>query len=376
MMKNDNLTSILADLAESAAPSDQIDLLPRVKKSLEASTWRNQQRSRPGEPNMQAAFIRNPRLQRAALVLLALVIVVGVLFASGAGQAIAQKIFQFFTVTEATSFPVPTGQAFAVPSTATPAPVVILPLEPATIQALPTPSQLVNADCATSASQDTYFCQVQAAEAQAGFDLKEFVYDPKGTQFSKVAFDPETRQAAMEFLVTSGGGYLYLRQGVKEYIPADDPWSKVPSGAVEQVSVNGNYAEIASGTYVVYPDATEAVWEPGGQLSLVWREGNRWFVLEKLGDPYPIEWITEEELVRLAEGLVDERPLGVVPPQDPENLPSLDAAEVLAGFDVLAPTLLPKGYEFKRAVWTGESVGLFYGPKNSQGNYLAIYMGQ
>jgi hypothetical protein len=216
---------------------------------------------------------------------------------------------------------------------------------------------------------------VQAAEAQAGFDLKEFVFDPKGTKFSKVTFNSKNKQATMEFLVTTGGGYLYLRQGVKEYIPASDPWSTVPSGAVEQVSVNGNYAEIASGTYVVYPDATEAIWEPGGQLSLVWREGNRWFVLEKFGDPYPIEWITREEMVRLAESLVDQRPLDVVPPLDPENLPSVAAAEELAGFDVLEPTLLPKGYEFKRAVWTGSSVLVFYGHKISRDNSLMISMG-
>ena len=59
-MKEDNLTSILADLAESAAPSDQIDLWPRVKKSLETSTWRNHQRVNPGEPNLKAAFDSQP----------------------------------------------------------------------------------------------------------------------------------------------------------------------------------------------------------------------------------------------------------------------------------------------------------------------------
>ena len=64
-MKKDNLTSILADLAESAAPSDQIDLWPRVKKSLETSGWRNHQRVNAGEPNLKGALIRSPRLQRA-----------------------------------------------------------------------------------------------------------------------------------------------------------------------------------------------------------------------------------------------------------------------------------------------------------------------
>lgn len=321
---------------------------------------------------MKTAFLQKPLVQRATLVLLAVVFTVGVLLVSGAGQSIAQKLFQFFKVTEAASFPLPTDQQFLVPNTPTPAPMVILPLEPATIHVQPAATQPVDTTCSTPALQQEYFCQIKAMEAQAGFDLKEFEYDPKGTKFSTVTYDKETGRVSMEFLVTTGGGYLYLRQGVKEYVPADNPWSTVPSGAVAQVSVNGNYAEMAMGTYVVYPDATEAVWEPGGMLSLVWREGNRWFVLEKMGDPYPIEWITREEMVRLAESLVDQRPMDSVPPLDPENLKTVAAAEELAGYDVLEPTLLPKGYEFKRAVWTGSSVLLFYGPEGSSGSTLMI----
>ncbi len=138
----------------------------------------------------------------------------------------------------------------------------------------------------------------------------------------------------MEFVVTSGGGYLNLRQGISDFPDPKNTWGKVPSDAVEQVSVNGLYAEIASGTFVVYPNATLAVWEPGGQLGLAWRDGNHWFVLEKLGDPYPIEWITKEQLLKLAEGLVDERPAGSVPPLDPEYLTTVEQAELLAGFDI------------------------------------------
>jgi hypothetical protein len=145
---------------------------------------------------------------------------------------------------------------------------------------------------------------------------------------------------------------------------------------VEQVTVNGQYAEIASGTYVVYPNATAAVWEPGGQLSLAWREGNRWFALEKMGDPYPIEWITKEELIKLAEGLVQERPIQAVASLDPEYLQTVEQAEVFVGFDVPTPTQLPAGYELKRVVAMDNGVRLMYGPKASEDVELFIFMGQ
>ena len=95
-----------------------------------------------------------------------------------------------------------------------------------------------------------------------------------------------------------------------------------------------------------------------------------------MGDPYPIEWITKDELVKLAEGLVDARPMDAVPPLDPEYLSTVEQAEALAGLDVPAPALLPVGYELKRAVWMDGVVRLMYGPKNSPESELFISIGQ
>jgi hypothetical protein len=127
--------------------------------------------------------------------------------------------------------------------------------------------------------------------------------------------------------------------------------------------------------FVIYPDATAATLEPGGQLRLHWTEGDRWFSLEKMGDPYPNEWIDENEMIKLAESLVDQRPSNEIPPVDPENLTSVESAEALAGFDIPAPILLPKGYELKRVAWRDEAVHLLYGPKNSSESVLMISLG-
>jgi len=119
-----------------------------------------------------------------------------------------------------------------------------------------------------------------------------------------------------------------------------------------------------------------AVWEPGGLLRLHWRADNRWFSLEKMGDPYPIEWIGEKEIIELAESLVVERPVDALPPLDPEYLKSVEEAERLAGFDVPAPTLLPQGYELKRVVWADNTARLIYGPQNSTETTFLIFMGR
>ncbi|HSL42251.1 MAG TPA: hypothetical protein VK897_02390 [Anaerolineales bacterium] len=330
----------------------------------------------------QAAWLMNqekenktPRAKHLRIaVVFALLLVCIALAASPQGRAFAQRIFLFFTVTEEKSFPIPTEQVYSLPPTETPAPTFILPLEP--VEPV-TPTQTPPASDVSCDSADVragYVCQVKAVEAQAGFNAKEFPQDPKGMQFSQAVFDPAAKTIGMEFIAMGGGGSLYLSQGVGEF-PLASQWGTVPADAIKQVSVNGQYAEVVSGTFVVYPNTTEAVWQPGGALRLHWRESDRWFSLEKMGNPYPIEWIDENELVRLAESLLDERPVDQVPPVDPEYLTSIEAAEELAGFDIPAPTVLPEGYELKRVVWADNTARLIYGPKNSTEYALLIFMG-
>lgn len=324
----------------------------------------------------QQIVIKNFRLK--ITVAIVAVAALTALLVTPQGRAFAQRIFLFFTVTEEKSFPIPTEQIYSVPPTETPVPSYILPLQPVEATTEPTKSpELLDQSCTSPESKSGYFCQIRAVEARAGFDAKELPHDPKGMKFSKAAFNADLEAIEMEFVVITGGGYLYLSQGVGDF-PSESKskWGEVPAEGVKQVTVNGQYAELASGTFIVYPNATEAVWEPGGLLRLHWREEDRWFSLEKMGDPYPIEWISESEIVELAESMVDERPLDQIPTVDPEYLTSVEAAEKLAGFDVPTPTLLPEGYELKRVVWADNVVRLLYGPKNSTDNTLFIFMGQ
>jgi hypothetical protein len=334
-------------------------------QQMAQSAWR------ANEQNQGTRIVRNSRLK----ITVALIVLIGITWiVTPQGRAFAQRIFLFFTVTESTSFPIPTEQVYSLPPTETPVPTYILPLEtvgtivPA--QAIKTPDE----SCTAPEAQSGYFCQIQAVEVQAGFDAKEIPHDPRGMKFSQATFHSATQAIIMEFVVITGGGYLNLNQGVGEF-PEAYKWGEVPAEGLKQVTVNGQYAEIAFGTFAVYPNSSEAVWQPGGMLRLHWREGERWFALEKMGDPYPIEWIDENEIVKLAESLVGERPFDQVPPLDPEYLTSVEAAEELAGFDIPVPTILPAGYELKRVAWADNVARLFYGPKNSTEYTLLIFMG-
>jgi len=359
-MRNTKIQSALQDALEAEIPSTGVHLWQRVKAGVAAGTTRQRK-------------TMNTTLRRIAVTALLISSLLALVLVTPQGRAFAQRLFQFFTTTEEKSFPLSTEQVLPAPATPTSPPAQLLQVEPAEF-AQSTPTDVPDTSCTSPASQSTYFCQVKAAEAQAGFDAKEFLNDPKGMRFSAVT--STSGEINMEFVVTTGGGYLHLRQGVTDFPDPETTWGKVPSDAVEEVTVNGLYAEVVSGGFAVYPNATEAVWEPGGRLSLAWREGKHWFILEKMGDPYPIEWMTKEELNKLAESLVDERPAAQVPSLDPEYLSTVEQAESLAGFDIPTPSLLPAGFELKRVVWADRVVRLMYGPKGSSQSELMIFLGK
>ncbi|HEY9526116.1 MAG TPA: hypothetical protein VIR02_03475, partial [Anaerolineales bacterium] len=312
------------------------------------------------------------RTKRLVLSALFVIVVLAMGLITPQGRALAQRIFLFFTVTEEKSFPIPTEQVFSIPATETPVPTYIVALQPVDPSTSPTETPQPDPSCSSPETQSGYSCQINAVEAKAGFDAKELPHDPKGLKFSQARFNPKTNEIDMEFV--TGGGALYLSQGLGEF-PSSSKWGEVPADEIKQVRVNEQYAELVFGMFVIYPNATAATWEPGRQLRLHWREGDRWFSLEKMGDPYAIEWMDENEMIKLAESLVDQRPWNETPPIDPENLTSVEAAEALAGFDIPAPTLLPQGHELKRVAWRDEAVHLLYGPKNSSESVLMISMG-
>jgi len=354
-MNEHPLTRALTLLAEEGVPED-LDLRASIHRRLEMS----KAQSRKGVFPMKASFTQ-PRRLTASITIFVFLLLTAFLLTSQ-GQTWAQELFQFFIPAESDTFPIPTEQVLPAPDTPTPGPTYIPELENSAVTAMPEDSaDSMDNPCVSYEELKDYFCQIQEVEAQAGFDAKELPVDPQGMEFSKASFNYERKVIAMEFEVISGGGYLYLHQGIEDDQPQGE-WDKVPAEGIRLVTVNGQYAELASGTFVVYPNATEATWEPDGSLlRLRWREGDYWFSLEKLGDPYPIEWMDGDALIELAESLVDDRDLNAHMPVETETpdvedtdwefFLSADEAQQRSGFDVLMPTWLPDFLFFREAAF-------------------------
>lgn len=280
------------------------------------------------------------------------------------GRALAQQVLGYFTPAQAQSFPVtpyaPTSEA-----------AYRLELVAALPAPTPTPLPPLGIDCDDLSVFNTYPCQIARSETKVGFDAKELPVTPKGLAFKEAIANPVLQRLEINYIVPQGGGYLTLAQGLGEFPPAGD-WSAVPLEAIEEVLVNGQPAEYVEGYFAADAGANTVYWHDDmGVARLRWKEGERWFSLEKYGDPYPIEYLDKNGLIALAESL-EYSPLPAPAVLDPEYLTSIQDAEILAGFDIQEPALLPAGFAFQYAKFdaASDSILLFYQDGRQSGNLI------
>ena len=101
-MKEITIHSILAGIAEEAAPSAEIDLWEGIHRHLESSESQFHQ----GEPLMKPNFAKRPFVRGMALAALALVFAIALLFAIPQGRAWAQEVIHFFSRASSDTQPV------------------------------------------------------------------------------------------------------------------------------------------------------------------------------------------------------------------------------------------------------------------------------
>lgn len=274
MTREQRLRQTLKQLAEQAVP-DNVNLWPAIYAQL-----RSQDK---GTTHMQSQ-IHQSRRRWLALSLAAVVLGLAVIAATPQGQALAQRLLQFFTPAAAPSFPVPVAVApDALAPTAEP------PASP------PGCEGLVDFAALT--------CHVAQAEAALGFDLKAPTADLAGLDFVYAQVFAEQRTAQFVYNAAGGGAGLSLTQGKGQ--PGDIRWEEIPAEAVvEKVKVAGYEGEYVRGRFVVFANASEATWNPDAPTQrLRWREGDTWFELALDGAVEPVEYLDREALVMLAEGL-------------------------------------------------------------------------
>jgi hypothetical protein len=369
-MKNNDLKSILADIAEEALPGSDIDLLPALTGNLAEEKLQNETSKRS---LYQLSLIR-----RTALMVLALILTFAIVLITPQGRAFAQRLFSFFSTAESESFPLAEEQLNLFVDTPTPAPTFALALETVSVsnseplEAIPDPIPTSSSaddilkDCKDALTLLSYSCQIAHAESQVQFDAREFPEVPRGFAFVNAQSNTTLHSMTINYQVVEGGGYLTLNQGLGTMYQSSSSWGAVPGNAVERIQVGHHYGEFAQGQFVVKPGATSATWEPNAAvLRLRWSEGDRWFSLEKMGNTAPIEYLDKDALIALAASLVSTPASDAIISIDNIYQMSIAEAETTAGFDLLEPMILPAEFEFAYARYDAayQIVMLFYLPK-------------
>ena len=343
-MKNTNIQSILAGIAEEAAPSAEIDLWKGISQHLESS----ESRFHKGETLMKPNFTQKPIVRRVALAALALVLAFAILFATPQGRAWAQEIIHFFTRAASDTQPAPTT-----------APLVWVNVTPGEPVPTATPRALL-ADCGDFANPK---CSVEQIRSKVDFPVMELSTIPEGMYFIGATGDPD-RIA----LFYDNGEHTYGLNITEEPWTGSSEltqWKIGASAVVETVQIGSVTGEYVKGEFVSKPGEANQVWDANiGMLTLHWVNDGIFFDMSTYDvatetDILPMD---RDAFVALAAGLTIEpvsarltrMPATETPPSvityngDTYNL-SVSQAREQAGFDVLEPNKLPEILSFTGA---------------------------
>lgn len=268
-MNKNIIRNIMKDALEGEIPSEEVNLWPAVKAEFTAS----QHPSALQRDTM--SITHSHRVRRAAIAFFIAAILLAAAIATPQGRAFAQEVLQFFTRAGSNSFPLQPGP-----------------------EETPSPDSGRN-------NVLLLFSSVAKAESAVGFDAMQFAVEPEGYVFRGIEANPALGVLLFQYDAAGGGGGLTFAQSLSGF--PSDAWSEVPPNAVEKVNVGGSEGEYAQGMFVVLPGADSATWEPNAPVfRLRWRDGDRWFSLEKMGDTYPTEWLDKQAMIALAESLVEQ----------------------------------------------------------------------
>jgi hypothetical protein len=302
------------------------------------------------------------RLQ-TALAILALAALVA-LFISPQGRAWAQEVFEFFGRINSSTVELPPSEVKFMQDINDdydlPLVPAIVPQVPAEMAALP--------GCGTPQKSQSYNCQIALAESQLGFDLKELPELPEGWKLDLISYIPASKIATISYSFDfsyMSSGRLSLTQGAGD-LPTyfqQNPWLVVPADQVEKVKVGTQEGEYVEGSFILPAGSSNLVWDDSDEHKrLAWSDGTRWYFIEVWRNLNLPEKIGREQLIELAESLV-ESPGKTAEALDPDYLYSVSDAELVSGLDLKAPTLLPMDITFSYAQYSdaNQEVRLFYG---------------
>jgi len=202
--------------------------------------------------------------------------------ASPQGRALAQGLYQYFVPAPATAFVLPPQPHETLPATM-----------PALSESAP-------------AIQPTGFRRyrsIDLAQELVDYHIYRLTDTPSGFLFREIGVHHDNGYSITRYDAVGGGGYLEIIQS-KGPLPSS-AWMEVPADAIEKVRVADLQGEYARGHFVVYANATSAVWEPTSPIfRLRWGDNINYFSIEKYGDMPVMAWLDKDAMIALAEMLM------------------------------------------------------------------------
>ena len=295
-MKTEDLKKVLSEIAEDRIPSIPAPWAV-LRQRFEAS---NAAQPDKGVFSMKSIFARN-RLRVALAGLLVVLALAVFLVATPAGNALAQRILQYFSPAGQSSFPVDNAEIINAAAgeesdnlpTTTPPPGLLVDLDQ---------------QCAGQPPAVRYACVAAVAETYVDFPINGIPTDSPVLEYAHL--DVDTRDNTVR-LYYSYRGYpntedsVWLLQGQGEFPTANSDWDKVLPEAVETVQVGAVTGEFVQGGFILRPGATEATWDSDMPFArLRWKVGDTWFEMFKAGQPELVTSMDQAGMIELATHLV------------------------------------------------------------------------
>lgn len=204
---------------------------------------------------------------------------------------------------------------------------------------------------------------IEEIAAQAGFPVTEPAWLPAGYAFDHATYSSEHQAACLcyRYLDLEGWPLLTVAEIGTGVLPAIGDLQTVVlfngqpvEAAVDQQMVSVGGAAGGQGQLAITGVDTSRLCGGEAQhanMTLLWQAVDRSFAVFASIDQYDGRgFLTRLEMSRLAESLTG---VSTIPPDalDPGRLPTIEAAERLAGFDLLAPTRVPEGFAFAYAAY-------------------------
>ena len=358
-MNEKQLSRVMGHLAEGLVPGS-VDLWPVIRERFESSKHNSTQGdfSMNNHVNLDYQKNHNWRLRLAAISVLALLILAGLVFTLPQGRAWAQSVLRFFTRSESSTIPVPTE-----------APLLWITQTPGVPAATSTTEPTLSGAAFSNVCGDFRYpkCSVEQIRSKVNFTVKELGVIPAGMYFTGATGGPNSVVIFYDTLDHSG--FISLTQEPWTGLPAQTAWSNVgPNAVVETVAIGSNTGEYVKGSFGYQSGQSLATWnDNAGDQNLKWVDNGVFTTLQRVG---PDGQFDRDGLVKLAESLTTgpvAARLTPIPTLTPTSIPptpdqplyqfnlSLTEAGQKAGFTVRAPTYLPQILALKGASFDPET---------------------